>query len=210
ERLYLRVWTHSLQWSRPGSTVSRPARRGRGPRTRARFPLRRRPGRGGLGACLPRPPYRYPQTIEWEAPEFVCRGVRLILAGALDHGNEDDLARRLGISARHLRRLFIAHLGVTPDGLARSARAHFARRLLDETDLSVTEVAFAAGFGSLRQFNRVCHEVFRDAPRPPPARRGASARLVADGGLSLRLPVHGLLDWDALLAYFAARAIPGV
>src|SRR4029453_14434711 len=210
ERLYLRVWTHSLQWSRPGSTVSRPARRGRGPRTRARFPLRRRPGRGGLGACLPRPPYRYPQTIEWEAPEFVCRGVRLILAGALDHGNEDDLARRLGISARHLRRLFIAHLGVTPDGLARSARVHFARRLLDDTDLTVTQIAFAAGFGSLRQFNRACQEVFRESPRELRARRRKADRLVADGGLPLRLAHRGPLDWDDMAAYFSARAIPGV
>jgi AraC family transcriptional regulator, regulatory protein of adaptative response / DNA-3-methyladenine glycosylase II len=73
--------------------------------------------------------------------------VRLILDGALDRGNEDDLARRLGVSSRHLRRLFLDHLGVTPDGLARSARVHLARRLLDDTDLTVTEVALAAGFG---------------------------------------------------------------
>jgi methylphosphotriester-DNA--protein-cysteine methyltransferase len=147
------------------------------------FPLAAAAEAAGYRACLRCRPYRYPQTIEWEAPEFVCRGVRLILEGALDRGNEDDLARRLGISARHLRRLFMAHLGVTPDGLARSARAHFARRLLDDTDLSVTEIAFASGFQSLRQFNRACLEVFHDSPRRLRGRRRKADRLVADGGL---------------------------
>jgi AraC family transcriptional regulator, regulatory protein of adaptative response / DNA-3-methyladenine glycosylase II len=136
--------------------------------------------------------------------------VRLILDGALDGGNEEDLARRLGVSSRHLRRLFLDHLGVTPDGLARSARVHFARRLLDDTDLTVTEVAFAAGFGSLRQFNRACQDIFRDSPRALRARRRKTDRLVADGGLLLRLGFLGPLDWEAMLGYFAAHAIPGV
>jgi AraC family transcriptional regulator, regulatory protein of adaptative response / DNA-3-methyladenine glycosylase II len=136
--------------------------------------------------------------------------VQLILGGELDRGTEADLGRRLGLSARHLRRLFGAHLGVTPDGLARSARAHFARRLIDETDLTVTEIAFASGFGSLRQFNRVSHEIFRASPSELRARRRARDRLVADGGLLLRLPFHGPLDWDALCAYFGDRAIRGV
>jgi AraC family transcriptional regulator of adaptative response / DNA-3-methyladenine glycosylase II len=141
---------------------------------------------------------------------MVCRAVQLILDGALDRGSEADLGDRLGISARHLRRLFTTHLGVTPDGLARSARAHFARRLLDDTDLTITEIAFAAGFGSLRQFNRACREVFRESPRLLRARRRKADRLVADGGLLLRLPFQGPLDWNAPIEYFAARAIPGV
>jgi AraC family transcriptional regulator of adaptative response / DNA-3-methyladenine glycosylase II len=136
--------------------------------------------------------------------------VQLILDGALDRGTEPELGRRLGVSARHLRRLFTSELGVTPGALARSARAHFARRLLDDTDLSVTEIAFAAGFGSLRQFNRVCREVFHESPRALRARRRASDRLLADGGLSLRLPFHAPLDWKAMVDYFAARTIPGV
>jgi AraC family transcriptional regulator, regulatory protein of adaptative response / DNA-3-methyladenine glycosylase II len=164
----------------------------------------------GYRACLRCRPYRTPQNVTWTGPELVCRAVQLILDGALDTGTEAELGRRLGVSARHLRRLFTTELGVTPDGLARSARAHFARRLLDETDLTVTEVAFAAGFGSLRQFNRVCREVFRASPRALRARRRTSDRLVADGGLCLRLPFRGPLDWDALVAYFGARAIPGV
>lgn len=146
----------------------------------------------------------------WTGPDLVCRAVRLILDGALDHGSEADLGARLGISPRHLRRLFATHLGVTPDGLARSARVHFARRLLDDTDLTVTEIAFAAGFGSLRQFNRACRDVFRESPRILRGRRRKADRLVADGGLLLRLPFYGPLDWDALLAYFAAHGIPGV
>jgi AraC family transcriptional regulator of adaptative response / DNA-3-methyladenine glycosylase II len=136
--------------------------------------------------------------------------VRLILDGALDHGTEAELGPRLGISARHLRRLFRAHLGVTPDGLARSARVHFARRLLDDTDLTVTEIAFATGFGSLRQLNRACQEVFRESPRMLRARRRKSDRLVADGGLLLRLSYRGALDWGRLLTFLSSRAIPGV
>jgi AraC family transcriptional regulator, regulatory protein of adaptative response / DNA-3-methyladenine glycosylase II len=143
-------------------------------------------------------------------PELVCRAVGLILDGALDDGTEAELSSRLGVSARHLRRLFVQHLGVTPGGLARSARTHFARRLLDDTDLTVLEIAYAAGFGSVRQLNRACRDVFRMAPRELRVRRRRTDRLVADGGLLLRLPFKGALDWQALLAYFGARTIPGI
>jgi AraC family transcriptional regulator of adaptative response / DNA-3-methyladenine glycosylase II len=148
--------------------------------------------------------------VTWTGPELVCRAVRLILDGALDGATEQELGARLGVSARHLRRLFTSHLGVTPDGLARSARAHFARRLLDDTDLSMLDIALASGFGSLRQFNRACHETFRASPRALRAKRRRADRLVADGGLPVRLGYSGPLDWDALLRYFTARAIPGV
>ncbi len=164
----------------------------------------------GYRACLRCRPYRAPDRLGTTGPELVCRAVQLILAGVLDDGTETQLAARIGVSARHLRRLFVAELGVTPDQLARSRRTHFARRLLDDTDLTVTEIAFAAGFGSVRQFNRACHEVFRAAPRELRARRRVADRLVADGGLVLRLPFRGPLDWDRLLAYLAVRAIPGV
>jgi len=164
----------------------------------------------GYRACHRCRPYRWPQSVMWDAPELVCRAARMILDGALDRDSEAELGARLGVSARHLRRLFSEHLGVTPDGLARSARVHYARRLLDDTDLTITEIAFAAGFGSLRQFNRACQETFREPPRILRARRRKADRLAADGGLVLRLPFRGALDWDALLTYFAARAIPGV
>ncbi|HZD02742.1 MAG TPA: helix-turn-helix domain-containing protein [Actinomycetes bacterium] len=80
-------------------------------------------------------PYRSEPSIGWSAPELVCRAVQLILDGALDGQTEHDLAGRLFVSVRHLRRLFNRNLGVTPDQLARSSRAHFAHRLLDDTDL---------------------------------------------------------------------------
>jgi AraC family transcriptional regulator, regulatory protein of adaptative response / DNA-3-methyladenine glycosylase II len=174
------------------------------------FPLAASAEAAGFRACMRCRPYRWPQSVSWSAPELVCRAVRLVLDGALDHASEAELGARLGVSARHLRRLFSEQLGVTPDGLARSARVHFARRLLDDTDLTVTQIALAAGFGSLRQFNRACREVFRESPRQLRERRWKADRLVADGGLLLRLAYRGPLDWDDMAAYFAARAIPGV
>jgi AraC family transcriptional regulator of adaptative response / DNA-3-methyladenine glycosylase II len=174
------------------------------------FPVAAAAEAAGYRACLRCRPYRSPQAVPWTGPELVCRAVQLILDGALDRGSEAELGARIGVSPRHLRRLFTAHLGVTPDGLARSARAHFARRLLDDTGLSVSQIAFAAGFGSVRQFNRAMRDVFRASPRALRERRRASDRLAADGGLVLRLPARGALDWDAMVAYFAARAIPGV
>ena len=175
-----------------------------------KFPLAAAAEAAGYRACLRCRPYRSSQVVPSSAPELVCRGVRMILDGGLDGQTETMLAMRLGVSARHLRRLFAEHLGVTPDALARSARAHGARRLLDDTDLSITQVAFAAGYGSLRQFNRACHEVFRASPRELRGRRRVSDRLVADGGLPLRLPYEGPLDWDGMLDYFAAHAVRGV
>jgi AraC family transcriptional regulator of adaptative response / DNA-3-methyladenine glycosylase II len=164
----------------------------------------------GYRACLRCRPYRTPPPASWAAPEVVCRAVQLILDGALDGSTEHDLAARLFVSARHLRRLFQEHLGVTPDQLARSSRTHFARRLLDDTDLTITDISFASGFGSLRQLNRAGREVFRRSPSELRARRRAADRLVADGGLALRLPFRPPLDWDAMLRYFDARAIAGV
>jgi AraC family transcriptional regulator of adaptative response / DNA-3-methyladenine glycosylase II len=136
--------------------------------------------------------------------------VQLILGGALDDGTEQDLGARLGVSARHLRRLFALHVGATPDQVARSRRAHFARRLLDDTDLTITAVAFASGFGSVRQLNRACQDIFHATPGDLRGRRRASDRLAADGGLLLRLPFDGPLDWSAMVSYLTARAIPGV
>jgi AraC family transcriptional regulator, regulatory protein of adaptative response / DNA-3-methyladenine glycosylase II len=164
----------------------------------------------GFRACLRCRPYRIAGSAPWEAPELVCRAVQMVIAGALDEGTEADLGGRLGLSSRHLRRLFHEHLGLTPDQFARSRRAHFARRLLDDTDVSIADVAFASGFGSLRQFNRTMRETFRSSPQQLRRRRRRTDRLVTDGGLALRLPVTGAYDWDAMLAFLAPRAIPGV
>ncbi|MFD9965092.1 AlkA N-terminal domain-containing protein [Amycolatopsis sp. NPDC058986] len=165
----------------------------------------------GFRACLHCRPYRVAGPIGSDAPELVCRAVRMIIDGALDHdGTEAALAERVGLSARHLRRLFLGHLGASPDQLARSRRAHFARRLLDDSDLTVLDVAFASGFGSLRQFNRAMREVFHASPTDLRNRRRKADRLVADGGLTLRLPILRGYDWDAIRAFLAARAVPGV
>jgi AraC family transcriptional regulator of adaptative response / DNA-3-methyladenine glycosylase II len=164
----------------------------------------------GFRACLRCRPYRVAGPVDAGAPELVCRAVQLIIEGVLDEGTEAALGERLAMSPRHLRRLFRDHLGVTPDQLARSRRAHFARRLLDDSDLTVADVAFASGYGSLRQFNREMRDVFRAPPRELRDRRRRSDRLAADGGLVMRLPYQAPYDWDAMLDHLSARAIPGV
>lgn len=164
----------------------------------------------GYRACLRCRPYRVAGTVADDAPEVVCRAVQLIIAGVLDESGEAALGARLGLSARHLRRMFHEHLGVTPDQFARSRRAHFARRLLDDSELGIADVAFAAGFGSLRQFNRAMREIFQASPRELRDRRRKGDRLVADGGLVLRLPYTSPYDWEAMSTFLASYAIPGV
>lgn len=134
----------------------------------------------------------------------------LISEGALDDGNEAKLGSSIGISPRQLRRLFREHVGASPVIVARSRRAHFARRLLDESDLPMGQVADASGFNSVRHMNRVIGEVFHFTPRELRSKRRVSDRLTADGGLHLRLPHHPGFDFDRALDYLADRAIPGV
>lgn len=147
----------------------------------------------GFRACLRCRPYRVDAGPDGSVgPDLVCEAVRRIVDGALDAGaTEDDLARGLGVSARHLRRLFVQHVGTTPGGLARSRRAHFARRLLDDTDLPVGDVAAAAGFGSVRQLNRACQGAFRATPTELRRQRRKRDRLPADHGVALRVPLEG-------------------
>src|SRR5262245_3716466 len=164
----------------------------------------------GFRPCLRCRPDRQPEPGWIDAPELVCRAMRHIVDGALDGATEDDLAARLGVSARHLRRLFDTHVGATPSEVARSRRAHFARRLLDDTDLTIAEVGYAAGFASVRQMNRVMKDVFHFTPQELRARRRKPDRCVADGGLELRVPYRPPLAWDAMLEFLAPRAIPVV
>jgi AraC family transcriptional regulator, regulatory protein of adaptative response / DNA-3-methyladenine glycosylase II len=165
----------------------------------------------GFRACHRCRPYRIAGPVGSSAPELVCEAVQRVIMGALDGGGtEAALGQQVGVSARHLRRLFLRHLGATPDQLARSRRAHFARRLLDDTDLTVLDIAFASGFGSLRQFNRSMQEVFDASPTDLRDRRRRADRLAADGGLTLRLPTVPGYRWDAMCAFLAARRVPGV
>ena len=108
----------------------------------ATAPVLTRPA-DGFRPCLQCRPDREPEPGWVDAPELVCRALRLIADGALDAEVEDAFALRLGVSARHLRRLFAQHVGATPSEVARSRRAHFARRLLDDTDLPMTREANA-------------------------------------------------------------------
>ena len=170
----------------------------------------------GLRPCRRCRPEAAPGSSGWKGGAGVVdRALRLIDEGALDDGGDvASLARRLHVGDRHLRRLFAEHLGTTPDAVARSRRAHLARRLLTDTDLRVADIAFAAGFGSVRQCNDVLRATFQATPtqlradlRPRPGPPGDE---VGAGALSLRLAVRPPFDGDALLDWFAARAVDGL
>lgn len=119
----------------------------------------------GFRPCLRCRPETAPFCPAWNGTRTtVGRAVRLIEKGLLDSGSVEELAARLGIGARHLSRLFDRHLGSTPTGLARTVRVQRAKRLLDTTSLTMTEIASRAGFASLRSFNDVFRQVYR---RPP-------------------------------------------
>jgi AraC family transcriptional regulator of adaptative response / DNA-3-methyladenine glycosylase II len=116
----------------------------------------------------------------------------------------------VGYSTRQLDRLFTDHIGATPSFVARSRRAHFARRLLDETDLPMDVVSRAAGFGSVRQMNRVVDEIFRLPPSALRAKRRRTDVLAADGGLALKLPVNGPFSQSKALDHVRSRLTSGV
>ena len=163
----------------------------------------------GFRPCKRCRPETAPGTPAWVgSPAVVARALRLIRAGALDEADVDALAARLGIGARQLRRLFEAHLGASPAAVARARRVHFARALLDQSALSITAVAFAAGFRSVRQFNHAVRATFRESPRALRRRRSAAPEVGEP--LALRVAYRPPLDWDWLLAFLALRLTPGV
>ncbi len=164
----------------------------------------------GFRPCLRCRPDRLPPFVDADGAGVVGRALSLIAEGALDHGSEDALAQRLGVTARHLRRLFHERVGATPALVASSRRAHFVRRLLDETDLPVSNIAYAAGFATVRQMNRVVAGVFAFTPSELREKRRDADRLAADGGLPLRLAYDGAFSFEDMLAHRAPRAIPGV
>jgi AraC family transcriptional regulator of adaptative response / DNA-3-methyladenine glycosylase II len=135
-----------------------------------------------------------------------------IAAGALNQGNLENLSEEVGLSSRQLRRVLLQHFGVSPVELAQTQRLLFAKKLLQETVLPMTELAYAAGFGSLRRFNALFVERYGLAPTA--IRRQASTQLSkeADAGdaLVLRLAYRPPYNWPEILRYLAGRAIPGV
>ena len=165
----------------------------------------------GFRACLRCRPEASPGTPAWAGPSAtVSRALRLIAAGALDEDGIERLAVRLGVGSRHLRRLFDLELGASPVAIAQTRRAHFARRLLDETRLPVTEIAAVAGFRSVRRFNDVMRRSFGRSPRE--LRRGNAPRAAeaAAGGLSLKLPFRPPYHWSAMIRFLGDRAVPGI
>jgi len=162
----------------------------------------------GFRACFRCRPELAPGTADVDAIDaLVATATRRIEEGALNEGSVDELAIELGVSARHLRRAMEDRLGVSPVELAQSRRLALAKQLLQDTALPLTEIAFAAGFGSVRRFNAAF--VARMGKAPSVLRR-AHPTEAAHGGLRLRLDYRPPYEWAQLLAFLRARAIPGV
>ncbi len=175
------------------------------------FPSAAAAGEAGFRPCLRCRPECAPGTPAWSGTSTtVRRGLRLISSGVLDGGNIENLADRLGVTSRHLRRLFGKHLGASPLAVAHTQRLHFAKRLIDETMLPMSRVSSAAGYGSIRRFNDTFRKTYGRSPRE--LRRageeyGLSGRTAT---LTVRLAYRRPFNWSAFLAFFAARATPGV
>ena len=174
----------------------------------------------GFRACRRCRPEASPGSPDWNVrADLAARAMRLIADGYADAHGIGGLAARLAVTQRHLHRVLVAELGAGPQALARTARLQTARRLLAETTLPVTEVAFASGFSSVRQFNASV----RDSSGRPPSELRAQARRSGAGGqaardsggspgtwLTLRLACREPFDSAGWLRFLAARAIPGV
>jgi AraC family transcriptional regulator of adaptative response / DNA-3-methyladenine glycosylase II len=135
--------------------------------------------------------------------------LRLIAEGALQEERVTDLSERLGVSARHLDRLFRIHLGASPAAVARAGRLHFAKQLISDTDLPMFRVALASGFRSVRRFNDSIRGLYGRTPSQLRRMRPVALRARPDEYV-FRLPYRPPYDWDSLLAFLANRAIPGV
>lgn len=165
----------------------------------------------GFRPCLRCRPETSPDLGSWRGTSnTVSRALGLIEAGALDNGDVDSLAERLGVGERQLRRLFQQHVGASPVAVAQTRRVLLAKQLLHETRMPMAEVALAAGFGSVRRFNETFQQLF---DRPPAKLRrlgGAEVAAGEGGAATIRLPYRAPYDWPAMLAFLSARAIPGV
>jgi AraC family transcriptional regulator of adaptative response / DNA-3-methyladenine glycosylase II len=164
----------------------------------------------GYRPCLRCRPEAAPGTPAWLGTSAVVRrALQLIHDGALDECSVGALAARVGIGPRHLHRLFVQHVGASPIVVAQTRRLHFAKRLLDETSLPMTEIALAAGFGSVRRFNHAFRTTYRRAPREL---RGQRRDESAAGGdeVVLRLAYRPPYDWAQVRDFLATRALPGV
>ena len=164
----------------------------------------------GYRACKRCLPEAVPGTPAWNLRDDLAgRSMRLISDGVIEREGVDGLARRLGYSTRHLTRVLTEELGAGPLALSRAHRAQTARTLLTSTELPMADIAFAAGFSSIRQFNDTVAEVFQ---LTPPAIRERQSRhdTAAPGSITLALPYREPFDVAGVLTWLAVRAIPGV
>jgi AraC family transcriptional regulator of adaptative response / DNA-3-methyladenine glycosylase II len=162
----------------------------------------------GYRACKRCLPDATPGSPDWDvAATAAGRAMRLIADGVVDREGVDGLARRVGYTPRHLTRIVTAELGAGPLALARARRAQTARVLIETTELTYADVAFASGFSSVRQFNDTIREVYGSSPTDLRGRRGGRP---ATGTVTMRLAVRTPYAGSALLDFLAVRAVPGV
>ncbi|WP_435211762.1 AlkA N-terminal domain-containing protein [Streptomyces sp. bgisy034] len=165
----------------------------------------------GFRACKRCRPDTSPGSPEWnQRADLVARAMRLIADGVVDREGVPGLAARLGYSTRQVERQLLAELGAGPLALARAQRAQAARLLIETTPLPMADVAFAAGFASIRTFNDTVREVFALAPSDLRARAPRGNPGSTTGALTLRLPFRAPLNPDNLFGHLAATAVPGV
>jgi AraC family transcriptional regulator of adaptative response / DNA-3-methyladenine glycosylase II len=166
--------------------------------------------RGGFRACKRCRPDASPGSPDWNLrADLTGRALRLIADGVVDRDGVPGLARQLGYSERQLNRTLLAEVGAGPLALARSHRAQTARTLLETTDLAAADVAFAAGFASVRQFNDTVREVFADSPSGLRA-RGRRHTPSTPGVIDLRLPFRPPMDVEFTLRWLGWHAVPGL
>src|SRR6185312_15401493 len=165
----------------------------------------------GFRPCLRCRPEAAPGTPAWLGTSAVVRrALRLINEGALDDVSVGEFATRVGVGTRHLDRLFLQHVGASPLAVAQTRRLHFAKRLIDESDLPMTQIALAAGFGSLRRFNDAFQKAYRRPPRELRRERREEPGRNAGDEVSLALSYRPPYDWNHLRDFLALRATPGV
>ncbi|HST46789.1 AlkA N-terminal domain-containing protein [Jatrophihabitans sp.] len=187
------------------------------PSCSARTPHRRNVGfypssaaaqRAGFRACKMCRPDATPGSADWNSrADLVGRAVRLIADGVIDRDGVAGLAQALGYSERQVSRTLVAALGAPPLALARAQRAQTARILLESTDLAASDIAFAAGFASIRQFNDTIREVFASTPSQLRAARSTPGG--EPGTINLRLAYRSPMDLSATLRFLAGRAVTG-
>jgi AraC family transcriptional regulator of adaptative response / DNA-3-methyladenine glycosylase II len=174
------------------------------------FPSAAAAAEHGFRPCLRCRPEYSPGTPAWAGTRnTVSRALQLIGESGLENGGVDGLADRLGVGARHLRRLFLRHLGATPSAVAHTRRLHFTKKLIDETRLPMGEVALAAGFGSVRRFNAGIRKVYHRTPTQLRRLAGRAAHLPQNQYV-FRLHFRPPYNWTRILEFLAARATLGV